>query len=105
EIANRRLTLQRQVDAVEAAVAKAGQRQRGLSQGLGRKRAGVGRRAAEHRLPLDHGHALAEVRSLRRALFTRGAGADDHQIESLFAHSSQIDTAGSTWKSRRAPPA
>ena len=63
------------------ALAKARERERGLAQVLRRQRAGVDARAAQHRVPLDDRHALAEVGRLRRALFAGGAGADHDQIE------------------------
>src|SRR5206468_8119561 len=75
------LALHRDIHGVAiAALVEAGEVQRGLAQGLGWNRAGVHARAAEHRLALDERHALAEVRRLRRALFTCRTGADDDEV-------------------------
>jgi hypothetical protein len=54
------------VHAVEAALAEAGEIERGLAQGFRRQRAGVGRGAAEEGLALDERDALAEIGRLRR---------------------------------------
>ena len=59
------------VDPVEAALAQAGEVERGLAQGLAREGAGVDAGAAEEPPALDEGDALAEVGGLGRALLAR----------------------------------
>ena len=85
EIADRDVALDVKVDAVEPALAQAGEIERRLAQRLGWNRAGVDRRAARLRRALDDADALAEVRRLRGALFAGRAGADDDEIVMVHA--------------------
>jgi len=75
-----------EIEAVELAVAKAGQEQGRLAQGLGGQRAGIGRRPAQDRLPLDEGDPLAEVSGRRRPLLAGRARADDDEIVGVDGH-------------------
>src|SRR5207244_640285 len=59
--------------------------ERGLAKRLGRNGSGIHRRSAGLGRALDDAHALAEVRGLRRALFSRGPSADDDEIV-ILAH-------------------
>ena len=93
ECAHGALALHRDVDGVAiAALVEAGEVQRRFAQGLGGDRAGVDARAAEDRLALDEGDALAEVRRLRRSLFTCRTGADDDQV--VHVSSGSVSGAG-----------
>ena len=73
-------TIQLDAQAVELALAEAGEKERRLAQRLARERARVHGRAAGGRRALDARDALAEVRRLRRPLLARGTDADDHEV-------------------------
>ena len=81
EVGERDAGLHTQVDAVQPALAKAGEVERGLAQRLGGDGAGVDHRAARLGRALDDADALAEVRRLSGALLAGGAGADHDEIE------------------------
>ena len=86
KIAHRHLVLQSaEVEVIKLALAKAGQHQRRLAHGLGRKRPRVGRSAPEVGFLFDEGHALAEVSRLGGALLSCRAGADHNEIK-FFRH-------------------
>jgi hypothetical protein len=70
-------------DPIQLAAAEPGQVERRLAQRLGGKRAGVDGGAPGLSLALDERHALAEVRRLRSALLSAGAGAHDDHVESF----------------------
>ena len=87
EITDRHLLLESaKIEVVKLALAKAGQNQRRLAHGLRRKGAGICGGAAQNRLALNQGHALAKECGLRCALFSSRAGAYHDQIK-LFGHS------------------
>src|SRR4030095_3636847 len=80
EVLHREVGLDLIVHAVEAAGAEAGEEERRLAERLGGDRAGVDAGAPGMRGHLDEGDTPAEVRSLRRALFACGPGADDDEV-------------------------
>src|SRR5688572_5163335 len=70
EVAGGDLVFQGKVDAVEAALMKAGEVERGLTKGLGGQGAGIGGGPAKDVLLLDERDTFAEVGRLRGAFFT-----------------------------------
>ena len=89
-----RSALQLDAQAVELALAVAGEEERRLAQRLRRERPRVDRRAAGLLRPLDERDALAEVRGLRRALLAGGAAAEDDQIVVVAAHADDATARG-----------
>jgi hypothetical protein len=69
------------ITAVECPLAKSGEVQNRLAQGLARNRPGVKRDSADHVLSVNDGDALAEFGSGNRAFLSGRAGSDDYQIE------------------------
>ncbi len=88
KVARRERLLHLEMHRVQPALAEAGEVERRLAEGLGRQRAGIRRRAAEHGFLLDERDLLAEVSRLRCALLSSGAGADDHEVVMLGVHRS-----------------
>jgi len=93
EVPDGEVFLQRVIHAVEAAVAKAREVERGLAQRLGRDGAGVDARAAQVRPALDQRDPCAEVRRLRGALLAGGAGADHHEVVRASCHRFRLGQA------------
>jgi hypothetical protein len=83
EVVYGEIFLERVVDAVEAALLKAGEVQGGFAQRFAGDRAGVDATAAGVLSAFDHGDALAEVGGLRAGFFSRRAAADDQQVKLL----------------------
>ncbi len=86
EIGHRRLAPERKVDAMEVARFEPRERERSFAQRLARKRPRVGHGAADERRLLHHRHALAEDGGCHRALFSRGAAADDDEVVLVGSH-------------------
>ena len=75
--------------------------QRALSKRFARNRSPVHTGAADTRLTLDHGHALACLRSLYGGLLAGGTASDHHNIIVLHgAHCAMVSTRLSTFSFR-----
>ena len=100
EIAHRGPGLQAALQARQVAIAKPGEEEGRLPQGLGGQRAGIDRGPAQDRLPLHQGHFLAEVSRQRGALLSGRSRSDDHQVEVLGRHGDSLRSR----ESRSGPP-
>src|SRR5262249_39647151 len=83
ELAQALLPVQTQRHPVELAPLEARQVERGLAESLGRQRARVHGHAAGLGHALDDRDFLPEIRRLRRALLTGGAGAEYDEVEAV----------------------
>ena len=81
EIVNGQIFLQRIIDPIKPALPQPGKIQRRFAQRFAWHRSRVDAASTRNSRPLNHRHALAEIRGLRASLLSRRSATDDHQIK------------------------